>query len=204
MAAAEITDKLGLTSLRARTWVCRVGIPVLVETKANSPSTSNRPAPPRVTVSSRVLNGSRPTSRSRLLKSRARYRGSVPLVKHGSVVLHTASCRQSTSPYKLHSVVRRAFVLKTQHNNDVHDEVREVERDLAGTPFFELFGHFSDRQRGALGWNLVQFDTLSGEDYSWPYPFPRCLPGCAGEEDRIGGRTLRSSGGEGEDTELGE
>lgn len=72
MNAAEITDKLGLHSLRQRAWV-RYSASIHPPPVANvSHSTSNLPAPPPVTVSTRVSSGSAPTlgsadSRRRLL-----------------------------------------------------------------------------------------------------------------------------------------
>jgi hypothetical protein len=72
MNAAEITDKLGLHSLRQRAWVL---LPISVHpTKVVNlslfHSTSNLPAPPPETVSMRVWNGSAPT-----LGSAASHRG---------------------------------------------------------------------------------------------------------------------------------
>lgn len=60
MNAAEITDKLGLHSLRQRAWVCTPldMIVVCFCSKADQVfSTSNRPAPHLVTVSTRVSSG---------------------------------------------------------------------------------------------------------------------------------------------------
>ena len=79
MSAAEITDKLGLHSLRQRAWVCYApGPPPLLATSrrdsvANLSSSSNPPAPLRATVSTRVLSGSPPLSATRSATSKGGY-----------------------------------------------------------------------------------------------------------------------------------
>jgi ADP-ribosylation factor protein 1 len=77
MSAAEITDKLGLHSLRQRAWVCHVAglAPPLQSTPSVSilltcRSSSNPLAPLRVTVSTRVSSGSRPLSAIRSATSK--------------------------------------------------------------------------------------------------------------------------------------
>lgn len=57
MNAAEITDKLGLHSLRQRAWVCVSGLQGLVPVIDLSPSTSNQPVQPLVMVSTKVWSG---------------------------------------------------------------------------------------------------------------------------------------------------
>lgn len=60
MNAAEITDKLGLHSLRQRAWVSpSVEYTLLLPQQrlTKNPSTSNPPAPLPETVSTRVWNG---------------------------------------------------------------------------------------------------------------------------------------------------
>lgn len=58
MNAAEITDKLGLHSLRQRAWVSKVSDSESDDKSTdNEHSTSNPLAPPLVTVSTRGWNG---------------------------------------------------------------------------------------------------------------------------------------------------
>jgi hypothetical protein len=57
MNAAEITDKLGLHSLRQRAWVCQSEIRTSQRRANTVPSTSSPLAPHPVTVCMRVSNG---------------------------------------------------------------------------------------------------------------------------------------------------
>lgn len=59
MNASEITDKLGLQSLRQRAWVSRASFPNRAWTDIYS--TSNQPVPPLATDFTRVSNGSATT-----------------------------------------------------------------------------------------------------------------------------------------------
>lgn len=79
MNAAEITDKLGLHSLRQRAWVSHFFTFFLFSTCANSASsysTSSLPAPPPEMVCMRVLSGS-PQPFARPVISRGFYRRSL-------------------------------------------------------------------------------------------------------------------------------
>ncbi|KAI8212998.1 ADP-ribosylation factor [Colletotrichum sp. SAR 10_76] len=71
MNAAEITDKLGLHSLRQRAWVCILFVPYRNDSHADLPnSTSSLPALPPVMVSTRVLSGLPPPCARRATSKR--------------------------------------------------------------------------------------------------------------------------------------